>query len=93
MREDTVYCVTPTGDSSHTPMTRDNEPHSELLQFWEIPEIDCVICITQRCDLDHTSWSAARFRQAFRRFRIARLRNRATRPHCHLRALTNHMPL
>ena len=46
MPQDTVYRVTRNSDSSHTEMARLNEPHSELPQFWEIPKIDRVMCVT-----------------------------------------------
>ena len=35
-------------------MPRRNEPHSELLQFWEIPEMDLVTRVTAVCDSGHT---------------------------------------
>jgi hypothetical protein len=53
MLEDTVYRVTRKSDSSHTEVTRRNEVHSELGQFWGIPEIDRVTYITEACDFGH----------------------------------------
>lgn len=54
MLEDTVYQVTRKSDSSHTRMTRRNQPHTELQQFWGIGEIDRVTHITEACDFGHT---------------------------------------
>ena len=46
MLQDTVYRVTRNSDSSHTEMAPFNEPHSELPQFWKIPEMRRVTCVT-----------------------------------------------